>query len=127
MHVQVFDKSPYEGEPSAHVREVLGKLYVLGKAVIAVRDLYVSANIGGIIYIGKDGPDLVLRGDGGPDGECACHVHVMWDKVVDCVLAREDVGYGPEPVIYLVTETEEIMLRIFYPKKTFAEIQTLLA
>ena len=129
MQVQIFDKSPYEGKPNVRVRRVLERLYVLGKAVIAVRDAYVSANISGTVYIGKDGPDLVLRGDGCPEGECTCHVHVMWSKVHDCVLRLEDVsnGNGPEPVIYLVTETGEIMLRIFYPHKTFAEVGSLLA
>ncbi|MBI2053577.1 MAG: hypothetical protein HYT41_02445 [Candidatus Sungbacteria bacterium] len=128
MEVHIFDKTPYEGEPNARVREVLEKLHALGKAVIAVRDKYASANIVGIVWLGLDGRDLVIRGDGGPEGECSCHVHVMWSKVVDCVLRLEDVtnGLGPEPVIYLVTDVGEIMLRIFYPHKTFAEIEALL-
>lgn len=125
--MRFFDKTPYEGEPSDHIRQVIKKLAKLGKhGVVAARGNGFSANILGTIYMGKDGDDPVLRGKKDGMDECTCHIHVMWDKVHDYVLEREDVGYGPEPVIYLVDENGEPIINIFFPGMTFEEIETLL-
>ena len=124
--VRVFDKSLYAGDPPAHIQQVIEKLAVLGPAVVAVRGPGFSANILGTLYIGKDGDDPVLRGEGGPPDECTCHIHIMWDRVRDYTFAREDVGYGPDAVIYLLGEDGEPIVNIFYPGRTFEEIEALL-
>lgn len=127
--VEIFDKSPYEPPPSQMIREMIAKLALLGKAVIAARDAdgRWSANIEGTVYIGDDGGDPVLRGKKAPPGECTCHIHVRWNQICGYTLKQEDVGYGPEAVIYLFNEHGEPIIRIFYPHRTFAEVQAALA
>ena len=128
MEVRVFDKGKYEGNPTDRIREVLEKIAPLGYAVIAVRGPGFSANLTGLVYIGRDGDDPVLKVKGCKcaDG-CNCHIHLMWDKVLDYTLALEDVGHGePEPVIYLTGEDGEPIVNLFYPGRTYAEIEALL-
>ncbi len=128
--VKVFEKSRYAGPPSERIKQMLEKLACLGNAVIACRegeDPDISSNILGTIHLGEDGGDPVLRGKKAPSGECECHVHVRWDRIHDFALRKEDVGYGPEPVIYLLKESGEPMVRIFYPKKSFEEVEAVLA
>ena len=128
--MRVFDKKPYEGEPDVRIREVIGKLEQLGSAVVAVRGPGFSANLAGVVYIGKDGDDPVLkveiRGDGCIE-RCGCHIHLMWSKIHSYVLELEDVGYGPEPVVYLLDEHAKPVVNLFYPGKTFAEVEAVLA
>lgn len=119
--MRVFDKTLYAGSPPAVVPEVLEKLASLGDAVVAARGLYFSTNLLGPVYVGEDGGDPVLR-----VRKCDCHVHVMWDKIHGYRLAREDVGYGPEPVVYLLGEDGEPVVNLFYPEKTFEEVEFLL-
>lgn len=125
--VKVFEKSEYAGPPSERIRHMLDKLAVLGKAVIAGRGDGFSANISGTVYVGEDGGDPVLRGEKPPPGECDCHVHIMWDRVRDFALQKEDVGYGPEAVIYLLGEDGEPIVRVFYPDRTYAEVEAALS
>lgn len=125
--VKVFEKSAYAGPPDEHIRHMLDKLAVLGKAVIAGRGDCFSANISGTVYVGEDGGDPVLRGKVPPSGECDCHVHLMWDQIRDFALKQEDVGYGPEAVIYLLGEGGEPIVRIFYPDRKYAEVEAALA
>lgn len=120
--MRIFDKSKYAGGPSAHIRRAIEKLAALGPAVVAVRGPGFSANLLGTVYIGEDGGDPVLRIEG-----CDCHIHLMWDRIRAYVLEREDVGYGPEPVMYLLDENAEPVVNLFYPRKTFADIEALLA
>lgn len=127
MKVEVFDKSPYENPPNPRIQEMIAKLAPLGRAVIACRGDGFSANILGTVYIGKDGDDPVLRGKVPPPGECTCHVHIKWNLVCNYALKQEDVSYGPEPVIYLLDKYGDPIVRIFYPGRTFAEVEAVLA
>lgn len=124
--VRVFEKSEYAGPPDEQIKRMLDKLAALGKAVIATRGDGFSANINGTIYVGEDGGDPVLRGKQPPLGECDCHVHIKWDKVFGYMFTEEDVGYGPEPVIYLHGADEKPIVRIFYPYRTFDEVEAVL-
>ncbi len=126
-NIAFFDKSPYEPPPNPVIRQMLAKLTPLGKAVIACRGDGFSANIGGTIHLGEDGGDPVLRGKPAPSDECDCHVHIKWNQVCGYELKQEDVGYGPEAVICLLNEHGESIIRIFYPHRTFAEVQAALA
>lgn len=125
--IKVFNKSEYAGSPDERIKNMLDNLTGLGRAVIAGRGNGFSANIAGTIYLGEDGGDPVLRRKKPPLGECDCHVHIKWDRIHDFVLKNEDVGYGPEAVIYLLGEDGEPIVRIFYPDRTFAEVEAVLA
>ena len=127
--VAFFDKSPYESPPSLIIQQMIAKLAPLGKAVIAARneEMGWSANILRSVSLGDDGGDPVLGGKPAPPGECTCHIHVKWNQVCGYALEQEDVGYGPEAVIYLLNEHGESIIRIFYPEKTYAEVEAALA
>ena len=122
---RIFDKSKYAAEPSTIVGQVIEKLAVLGDAVVAVRGPGFSANLIGKVYIGEDGGDPVLRVEDCKNPKC--HIHVKWNWIEGYCLAQEDVGYGPEPVIYLIDKDGDPIVNIFYPGKTFTEIESLLA
>lgn len=124
--IKVFEKSEYAGPPDEHVRQMLDNLSVLGKAVIATRGDGFSNNISGTVYVGEDGGDPVLRGKRPPLGECDCHVHIKWHEISGYTLAKEDVGYGPEAVIYLLGEDGKPRVRIFYPDRTYVEVEAAL-
>lgn len=118
MEVQIFDKSKYEGPVPDDIAEAIGRLAALGEAIVAVRGNRSSANLKGVISIGKDGDDPVLS-----VGECGCHVHVEWDQLAGFIPGREDVGHGvAESVLYLVDVEGEPVVRLFYPQKTYEEI-----
>ena len=128
MKVQVFDKRPYECEPDECIRRVIEKLASLGRAVVAVRGTGFSANLAGTLYVGKDGDDPVLKVDGSDKGEkCDCHIHIKWGEMRYYILTREDVSYGPEPVVYLLGSDDEPVVRIFYPGKTYEDVEAALA
>ena len=120
--VRIFDKTLYAGRPPDHVHELLRKLASLGDVIVAVRGPNFSANLLGTLYVGEDGGDPVLRMKG-----CDCHIHVRWDKLYGYHLEREDVGYGPEPVVYLVDINKDPVINLFYPDKTYEEIEALLS
>ena len=120
--MRVFDKSKYAVGPRDDIRKAIEKLNALGPAVVAVRGASFSANLLGTVYIGDDNGDPVLRVE-----SCSCHIHVMWNKIHGFVLAEEDVGFGPEPVVYLVDKDQQPVINLFYPKKILAEVQALLS
>ena len=121
-NIRIFDKSLYASAPSEHIGQAIGKLASLGPAIVAVRGPFFSANLLGTIYVGLDGGDPVLR-----VAESDCHVHIMWNKIHGVVLGQEDVGYGPEPVVWLTDEDNDPVINLFYPGKTQDEIAALLA
>lgn len=93
--VKVFKKGEYAGPPDVYIREMLDKLAVLGKAVIAGRGDGFSSNISGTVYVGEDGGNPVLRGRQPPPGECDCHVHLKWDSIRDYALRIGDAFVRP--------------------------------
>ena len=124
--VKVFDKDEYAGPPGEHIKQMLDKLWVLGKAVTAGRGDGYSSNMVGTMFVGDDGGP-VLRGEKPPSGECRCHFHIKWDEIHDYALAAENVGYGPEAVIYLLGADGTVLVRIFYPRRSMAEVAAVLA
>ncbi|MEK7541574.1 MAG: hypothetical protein AAB533_01870 [Patescibacteria group bacterium] len=119
--MRIFDKSKYAGSPYPDIRQVIEKLAELGRVVVAVRGPGFSANLVGVVNLGEDGGDPVLRIKG-----CDCHIHLMWDKIHHHTLAYEDVGYGPAPVIYLLGEDGEPVVNLFPLDKTLEETDALL-
>ena len=119
--MKVFDRNRYANPPGDNIRQVIERLGKLGPAVVAVRGTGFSANLLGTISMGDDNGDPVLRVDG-----CDCHVHVMWGYVHSHRLEQEDVGFGPEPVVYLVDKDSKPVVNLFYPKKTYAEVEAAL-
>lgn len=125
MQAQGFDRSKHQGEPRPNIREAIERLAGLSPTMVVtvVRGNGASANLTKEVYIGKDGEDTVLCVK-----ECGCHIHVEWEKACDYILTREDVGHGvAEPVVYLLREDGEPMVRVFYPQKAYADIEALLA
>lgn len=62
----------------------------------------------------------------GVPARCHCHIHIIWNKIHAYVLEREDVGYGAEPVVYLIDEDAEPVVNLFYPEKKYEEVEALL-
>lgn len=124
--IKVFDRDEYAGPPSAHIQQMLKKLWILGSGVTVGRGDSYSANVVGTVHPGDDGGP-VIRGKKAFPGECECHFHIKWHEVTHYEVKEEDVGYGPEAVIYLLGDNEKVIVRIFYPRKRLAEVETVLA
>ncbi len=107
-----------KSEPSPEIKKVIAALKSLGKAIIAVRSDVGSVNLVGTIGVGRDGGEPVLS-----IGECKCHIHMHWDKVVKITVEEQDVGYGNEGVVKFMDAQGNTMFSAYYPGNTQEKIR----
>ena len=87
---------------------ILDDILCFGEFVVAVPNEAASANIVGIISIGRDGREKVIDKD-----VCHCHVHLNPEKVAYFSFTFVDVGFGKEPCVELKTPQDETVLRLY--------------